>query len=84
MVVNSGIPTHVVAAETIAFALCEYDGEPGLTWGEVQDCQREFADYIDKTDDFNTTDVAFIQSDLNKDGVLLFEEWLLSMKPQVP
>ena len=74
----------LIASETIAFALCENDKKPGLTWGEVEECQRLFADYIDKTDDFNTTNVAFIQSDLNGDGVLLFEEWMESTKKEIP
>ena len=59
----------------LAFSFCNQDGKPGLTWEEVENCEKEFAEVlavhnidVPTVDDFNS-------ADLNSDGKLFFQEW---------
>eukprot|EP00092_Neocalanus_flemingeri_P018559 GFUD01020096.1.p1 GENE.GFUD01020096.1~~GFUD01020096.1.p1 ORF type:complete len:187 (-),score=36.37 GFUD01020096.1:150-710(-) len=61
----------VANVEEAAFVECETDGEVGLTWTEVENCEDKFGDFgipLPTIDDFNFFD-------LNGDGTLLLEEW---------
>eukprot|EP00092_Neocalanus_flemingeri_P070493 GFUD01086539.1.p1 GENE.GFUD01086539.1~~GFUD01086539.1.p1 ORF type:complete len:149 (-),score=29.20 GFUD01086539.1:99-545(-) len=61
----------VANVEEAAFVLCETDGEVGLTWTEVENCEDKFGDFgipLPTIEDFNFFD-------LNGDGTLLLEEW---------
>ena len=80
--INPGINEELKAAETIAFVTCEStpSNGPGLTWDEVDKCMRKFEDYAKENEIFVTTRDAFDKSDLNRDGVLEFDEWMKSMK----
>ena len=70
------------AAETIAFTLCERDTTPGLTWEDVEKCMEKLKDH--HSIPYNTTRNDFDESDLNGDGVLLFDEWMESVKNKIP
>ena len=62
--------TAIKKLERESFNLCEEDGEPGLTWDEVERGRLVGNDFLmpSKED--------FVYFDENGDGVLCFEEWL--------
>ena len=41
----------LVEEERLAFLLCESDGEAGLTWPEVKDCEVKHFDFINTLDE---------------------------------
>merc|ERR1711862_323450 len=64
---------YLVKIEQTAFDECQSDGEEGLTWTEVKQCEAKYADYgvpvpLPTFEDFQ-------EYDLDKDGTLLMEEW---------
>ena len=63
--------------EIIAFDLCESEptnGE-GLTWKEVEDCEEKFKKVAEKNNIYLPSKQDFDDSDMDKDGVLMFPEW---------
>merc|ERR1712115_629531 len=61
--------------EMLAFEQCESDGEEGLTWEEVEDCEEIFGPMLTDQGIVLPTEEDFQASDLNKDGILLLREW---------
>merc|ERR1712024_380805 len=61
--------------ERLAFPLCESDGEAGLTWPEVKDCEERFAYLLTEMGQAVPTEEDFNTVDLNSDGILKFDEW---------
>merc|ERR1719249_194355 len=63
----------LTSLEMYAFTVCEADGQQGLTWAEVEQCEDKFADT-----DFSMPPPSFedfTKFDVNGDGVLTMEEW---------
>merc|ERR1711953_152721 len=65
----------LVQEERLAFMLCEADGEEGLTWTEVEDCEERFAYLLTEMGQDVPTEEDFNSVDLNLDGILEFDEW---------
>merc|ERR1712083_424444 len=65
----------LVQEERLAFMLCEADGEEGLTWTEVEDCEERFAYLLTEMGQDVPTEADFNSVDLNLDGILEFDEW---------
>merc|ERR1712047_173608 len=65
----------LVQEERLAFMLCESDGEEGLTWDEVKDCEDRFAYLLTEMGQAVPTEEDFNKADLDSDGTLKFEEW---------
>merc|ERR1712112_741551 len=61
--------------EMQAFEQCESDGEEGLTWDEVEECEALFGPMLTDQGIDLPTEEDFQASDLNKDGILLYREW---------
>merc|ERR1712112_669737 len=61
--------------EMQAFEQCESDGEEGLTWDEVEECEAMFGPMLTDQGIDLPTEEDFQASDLNKDGILLYREW---------
>merc|ERR1712243_460221 len=61
--------------EMQAFEQCESDGEEGLTWDEVEECEAIFGPMLSDQGIDLPTEEDFQASDLNKDGILLYKEW---------
>merc|ERR1712126_483313 len=61
--------------EMQAFEQCESDGEEGLTWDEVEECEEIFGPMLTDQGIVLPTEEDFQASDLNKDGILLYKEW---------
>merc|ERR1712243_322818 len=61
--------------EMLAFEQCESDGEEGLTWNEVEECEEIFGPMLTDQGIVLPTEEDFEASDLNKDGILLLREW---------
>merc|ERR1712126_127744 len=61
--------------EMQAFEQCESDGEGGLTWDEVEECEALFGPMLTDQGIDLPTEEDFQASDLNKDGILLYREW---------
>ena len=59
----------------LAFSFCNQDGEPGLTWKEVETCEKEFAMVLAAQNIDVPTEEDFNSADLNSDGKLFFQEW---------
>merc|ERR1719244_2217778 len=69
------ITEELKAEELLAFSFCNHDGEPGLTWEEVENCEKKFAEVLAAQNiDVPTVD-DFKSADLNSDGKLFFQEW---------
>merc|ERR1712240_869595 len=62
--------------EMQAFEQCESDGEEGLTWDEVEECEALFGPMLTDQGIDLPTEEDFQASDLNKDGILLYKEWM--------
>merc|ERR1719430_172184 len=62
---------EVEKIEKGAFVVCETDGDDGLTWAEVAECEEKYANI----DIPHPTRGDFDNFDLNYDGTLMFEEW---------
>merc|ERR1719153_462353 len=62
---------YLIEIEETAFGECESDGEEGLTWAEVEQCEDKYADYGVPLPTFED----FQECDLDNDGTLLMEEW---------
>merc|ERR1712126_110586 len=62
--------------EMQAFEQCESDGEEGLTWDEVEECEAMFGPMLTDQGIDLPTEEDFQASDLNKDGILLYREWM--------
>merc|ERR1711935_411344 len=65
----------LVQEERLAFMLCESDGEEGLSWPEVKDCEERFAYLLTEMGQDVPTEENFNSVDLNSDGILKFDEW---------
>merc|ERR1712186_66486 len=65
----------LVQEERLAFMLCESDGEEGLTWAEVKDCEDRFAYLLTEMGQVVPTEEDFNKADLDSGGTLKFEEW---------
>ena len=66
----------------IAFDLCESEptnGE-GLTWKEVEDCEKKFEDLAQRNNLYLPSKQDFSDLDLNNDGVLKLPEWTVEME----
>merc|ERR1711955_89005 len=61
--------------EMQAFEQCESDGEEGLTWDEVEECEAMFGPMLTDQGIDLPTEEDFQASGLNKDGILLYREW---------
>merc|ERR1712012_926812 len=60
-----------------SFAVCNNDGEPGLTWDEVDLCVTTFGHFFKDVNIPTLED--FEHFDTNADGVLFYEEWLKAL-----
>eukprot|EP00092_Neocalanus_flemingeri_P035952 GFUD01039145.1.p2 GENE.GFUD01039145.1~~GFUD01039145.1.p2 ORF type:complete len:107 (-),score=35.81 GFUD01039145.1:67-387(-) len=69
------ISPELMEEETLAFMACNSDGNPGLTWMEVKQCEETFAELLDAQKRCIPSDEDFKSADLNGDGTLEFEEW---------
>jgi len=58
-----------------AFEQCDTDGDDGLSWDEVEACEDAFGDMLEEKGIALPSEDDFNASDLNGDGILLFEEW---------
>merc|ERR1711890_44185 len=61
--------------EMEAFDVCQNDEEEGLTWDEVKACEEMYGPMLIDQGITLPTEEDFHASDLNKDGILLFQEW---------
>ena len=59
----------------MAFVLCDTDKMIGLTWMEVENCEKRFAETLKLEDIPVPTFEHFESADLNDDGTLTMEEW---------
>eukprot|EP00092_Neocalanus_flemingeri_P059877 GFUD01071714.1.p1 GENE.GFUD01071714.1~~GFUD01071714.1.p1 ORF type:complete len:109 (-),score=31.93 GFUD01071714.1:115-441(-) len=75
-VAGTDIPEKLMEVEQLAFQMCELDGTVGLTWLEVQTCEVTYADEIAENNIPIPSEDNFIAADLNKDGTLMFDEWM--------
>merc|ERR1711955_16144 len=66
---------EVVEWEMKAFEQCDTDGDDGLSWDEVEACEDAFGDMLEEKGIALPSEDDFNASDLNGDGILLFEEW---------
>merc|ERR1712212_144098 len=69
------ITEELKAEELLAFSFCDQDGEAGLTWEEVENCEKEFAVVLAAQNIPVPTKRDFNSADLNGDGILFFQEW---------
>merc|ERR1712240_622922 len=69
-------PADIEELEMQAFEQCESDGEEGLTWDEVEECEAMFGPMLTDQGIDLPTEEDFQASDLNKDGILLYKEWM--------
>merc|ERR1711994_675848 len=60
--------------EMKAFQVCDKDGDGALDWQEVENCEKEYGPYLSLKELPDEND--FQHFDTNKDGKLLFYEWL--------
>merc|ERR1712122_409859 len=75
--VTSDLDPALNELEMQSFAVCNNDGEPGLTWDEVDLCVTTFGHFFK---DVNIpTPEDFEHFDTNADGVLFYEEWLKAL-----
>merc|ERR1712127_205995 len=77
---GASVPEGALEEEHLAFAICEEDGQAGLTWPEVADCEDRWvnvpAAQLASNEQLNMPSMEdFDASDLNQDGTLLFDEW---------
>merc|ERR1712107_578802 len=56
----------LVQEERLAFMLCELDGEEGLTWAEVKDCEDRFAYLLTEMGQAVPTEEDFNKADLDR------------------
>merc|ERR1711872_467730 len=70
------LPDDIEELEMQAFEQCESDGEEGLTWDEVEECEALFGPMLTDQGIDLPTEEDFQASDLNKDGILLYREWI--------
>merc|ERR1719244_1964355 len=77
-----GIPgeKELIELEKKAYAKCESDGKLGLTWAEVEPCKKIYGELATAIGIPLPTKADFDNFDTDKDGVLLFDEWLKSIK----
>jgi len=57
-----------------SFQVCDKDGDGALDWQEVESCEKEYGDYVGLKELPGIDE--FEHCDINKDGKLLFDEWL--------
>merc|ERR1739842_57270 len=69
------ITEELKAEELLAFSFCNQDEQPGLTWEEVENCEKEFAEVLAAQNIPVPTEEDFNSADLNSDGKLFFQEW---------
>merc|ERR1712183_356710 len=69
------ITEELKAEERLAFYFCNQDKEEGLTWEEVENCEKEFAVVLAAQNIPVPTEEDFNTADLNNDGILFFQEW---------
>jgi len=67
--------------ETKAFQVCDKDGDKALDWQEVENCEKEYGAYVSIKELPDEND--FKHFDTNKDGKLLFDEWLTQFNKQI-
>merc|ERR1719391_634494 len=75
MTVVSGKSVFEIIEEK-AFAMCESDGDDGLTWAEVESCEVSLGQRLLIFNIPLPSKADFEESDCNNDGVLFFNEWL--------
>jgi len=78
------VSEELVATEQEAFAMCNSDGNVGLTWEEVERCEEMYAELLDEQGIDVPSEEDFNAADLNGDGTLLFEEWMEWVESQEP
>jgi len=66
--------------ETKAFEICDKDGDEALDWQEVENCEKEYGAYVNLKELPDENDFKYF--DTNKDGKLLFDEWLSQFNKQ--
>merc|ERR1711970_1001822 len=69
------ITEELKAEELLAFSFCNQDRKAGLTWVEVENCEKEFAVVLAAQNIPVPTKEDFNSADLNSDGILFFQEW---------
>merc|ERR1712243_530564 len=69
------ITEELKAEELLAFTFRDQDEEAGLTWEEVENCEKEFAEVLAAQNIPVPTEEDFNSADLNSDGILFFQEW---------
>merc|ERR1712215_310897 len=82
--VTAEVSEELVATEQEAFAMCDSDGNVGLTWEEVETCEEMYAELLDEQGIDVPSEEDFNAADLNGDGTLLFEEWMEWVESQEP
>jgi len=77
LVRNSGIPEEFVNKEAMAYNTCEsYRGKLGLTWKDVEICEKKFETQAIEEGVYVPTYQDFMAADQNKDGLVTYEEWM--------
>eukprot|EP00092_Neocalanus_flemingeri_P026131 GFUD01028321.1.p1 GENE.GFUD01028321.1~~GFUD01028321.1.p1 ORF type:complete len:106 (+),score=30.72 GFUD01028321.1:60-377(+) len=73
---GTDIPDKLMEDEQLAFMMCDLDDTTGLTWLEVQTCEETYAVEIAENNIPIPSEDNFNAADLDKDGTLLFVEWM--------
>lgn len=73
---RNDINTEFVEFEKKCFQVCDEDGDGdgALDWQEVENCEKKYGAYLSLKELPDEND--FNHFDTNKDGKLLFDEWL--------
>merc|ERR1712224_65626 len=75
---NMNIEAEKIAIYTSAFYICEIDNVEGLTWTEIETCEKDFAGDTDKWITYPNKDEVE-KLDTNGDGILDYKEWISDM-----
>jgi len=74
---NSGIPKVFVDKESMAYNTCEsYRGKLGLTWKDVEICEKKFENQAIEEGVYVPTYQDFMAADQDEDGLMTYEEWM--------
>merc|ERR1719233_418714 len=75
---NSGIPKEFVDKESMAYNTCKsYRGKSGLTWKDVEICEKKFEIEAIEEGVYVPTYQDFLAADQNEDGLVTYEEWMI-------
>merc|ERR1719233_1983815 len=75
---NSGIPKEFVDKESMAYNTCKsYRGKSGLTWKDVEICEKKFEIQAIDEGVYVPTYQDFLAADQNEDGLVTYEEWMI-------